>query len=106
MAKYYNADTLLEFVKNNTPTIEGQTTLQCVERAINEAPTADVREVKRGHWVSNRPNPDAMKKFHELGIGKAMSIHSVYWTCSECGTWGTPSGKFCSECGADMRGEV
>lgn len=47
MAKYYNADTLLEFVKNNTPTIDGHTTLQCVERAINEAPTADVVEVVR-----------------------------------------------------------
>lgn len=47
MAKYYNADTLLEFVKNNTPTIDGQTTMKCVERAIKEAPTADVVEVVR-----------------------------------------------------------
>ena len=45
MARYYNADTLLEFVKQNTPHIDGQTTMQCVERAILETPTADVVEV-------------------------------------------------------------
>ena len=54
MAKYCNVDTLLEFVKNNTPTIEGQTTLQCVERAIKEAPTADVVEVVRCGNCLNR----------------------------------------------------
>ena len=47
IAKYYNADTLLEFVKQNTPHIDGQTTMQCVERAILETPTADVVEVVR-----------------------------------------------------------
>lgn len=58
MANYYNADTLLEFVRNNTPTIAGQTTLQCVERAINEAPTADVVEVKHGKWKVKRDDYD------------------------------------------------
>ena len=47
MAKYYNAETLLEFVKQNTPNIDGETTMECVERAIKEAPTADVVEVVR-----------------------------------------------------------
>ena len=47
MAKYYNAETLLEFVKQNTPHIYGETTMECVERAIKEAPTADVEEVVR-----------------------------------------------------------
>ena len=42
MARYYEGDTLIEFVKNNTPHINGETTLACVERAIHKAPTADV----------------------------------------------------------------
>jgi len=48
MARYYNADALLNFVKQNTPHIDGETTMECVERAIKEAPTADIAEVK---WI-------------------------------------------------------
>ena len=47
MAEFYNAETLLEFVKQNTPNIDGETTMQCVERAIKNAPTAEVVEVVR-----------------------------------------------------------
>ena len=42
MARYYEENALIEFVKQYTPTIEGETTLECVERAIRNAPTADV----------------------------------------------------------------
>ena len=42
MARYYEETALIEFVKQYTPTIEGETTLECVERAIRYAPTADV----------------------------------------------------------------
>lgn len=42
MARYYEETALIEFVKQYTPTIEGETTLECVERAIRNAPTADV----------------------------------------------------------------
>lgn len=42
MARYYEEAALIEFVKKNTPTINGKTTMNCVERAIREAPTADV----------------------------------------------------------------
>lgn len=47
MARYYNADKLLEYVKRYTPHFDGETTMQCVERAILHAPTADVVEVVR-----------------------------------------------------------
>lgn len=47
MAEFYNVETLLDFVKQNTPHIDGETTKKCVERAIKEAPTADVVEVVR-----------------------------------------------------------
>lgn len=55
-----------------------------------------------GHWVKNKPNPDAMNNFHKKGIGLSMRKNSIFWTCSECGTWGTPYSKFCSECGTKM----
>lgn len=93
MAKYYNADTLLEFIKNNTPTIEGQTTLQCVERAINEAPTADVVEVWHSRWENI----------------------SGFDVCNICGTSpaycepkpNNPKGypPYCHNCGAKMDGK-
>jgi len=59
MAEFYNAETLLEFVKQNTPHIDGETTMKCVERAIKEAPTADVVEVVRckncKHFIATEP---------------------------------------------------
>lgn len=92
MAKYYNADTLLEFVKNNTPHIDGNTTMQCVEWSIKEAPTVDVKEVKRGHWIWLEGN---------------------LYECSECPEktevdekMNEPLYKFCPYCGADMRGDT
>lgn len=42
MERYYKEETLIEFVKNYSPNINGETTLECVERAIRNAPTADV----------------------------------------------------------------
>jgi hypothetical protein len=47
MAEYYNKETLLDFVKKYTPNFGGTTSLQCVERAIENAPTVDVVEVVR-----------------------------------------------------------
>ena len=46
MTQYYESETLIKFVKKYTPHINGETTLECVERAIREAPTDDVvREI-------------------------------------------------------------
>ena len=44
---YIEKETALEFVLNNTPHINGETTMKCVERAIKAIPTADVVEVVR-----------------------------------------------------------
>lgn len=95
MARYYNAETLLEFVKQYTPHINGETTMECVETAILNAPTADVVEVKHGEWTI---------KQDEYGC--------EYMVCSCCAEWfydgendtvdRTP--KYCSECGAKMDG--
>lgn len=69
---------------------------------LADLPTADVAEVKHGRWIEQKPNPEVMKEFHNLKIGRAMSENSIYWTCSECGLWGTPSQKYCPYCGAKM----
>ena len=44
---YIEREKTLEFVLNNTPHINGETTMKCVARAIKEVPTADVVEVVR-----------------------------------------------------------
>ena len=47
MADYIELKTAIEFVKKYAPTIDGMTTLGCVERALYNAPNADVTEVVR-----------------------------------------------------------
>lgn len=42
MPRYYEVEALIEFVKQYSPNINGATTLECVERAIRNAPTSDV----------------------------------------------------------------
>ena len=42
MARYYESEALIDFVKQNTPHFNSETTMECVERAIRNAPTADV----------------------------------------------------------------
>ena len=45
--EYIERGALIEFVKQNTPHIDGDTTMQCVERAMKAAPAADVVEVEK-----------------------------------------------------------
>lgn len=73
-----------------------------MQRIIDQ-PTIEAVPVVKAEWIKQKPNPDVMKRFHDMGIGKGMSENSIYWTCSNCGNWGTPNHKFCSNCGADMR---
>jgi hypothetical protein len=47
MAEYIEREAAIDFVKNNTPTIDGETTMQCVERSLKNAPAAEVVEVVR-----------------------------------------------------------
>ena len=70
---------------------------------VREQPTIEAVPVVYGEWIKNSPNIGVMEAFHRMGIGKEMSVNSIYWTCSVCGNWGTPNHKFCSNCGADMR---
>lgn len=74
--------------------------------AICDTPTADVVEVKHGHWVKHSPDVAAMRAFHKLGIGKGMNENSIFWTCSCCDSWGSLTQKYCNQCGAKMDGGI
>ena len=47
MAEYIERSEAVKFVKQNTPHINGETTMECVERSIQNVPAADVVEVVR-----------------------------------------------------------
>ena len=71
MARYYEESALIEFVKLYTPTIGGETTMECVERAIRNAPTADVapksevaREIFEEIENTLEPHIESFTKFH------------------------------------------
>ena len=66
--------------------------------AIDNAPSADVVEVKHGHWIFHKPFDNGRKNCNEC------------IECSQCHTWlgydcyaKTP---YCPNCGARMDGEV
>ena len=107
MARYIDADLL----KKNCKITNGfDDNFKCVSlktlgEVIDNQPTVDVAPVVHGEWLRHEPNPRIMEGFHEMGIGKVMSINSIYWTCSECGCWGTLSHNYCFKCGAKMDGK-
>ncbi len=111
MARYIDAELLKKNIRVNfmpNVDVDGTVTVENAERyflnLIDKTSSADVEEVKHGHWVRNSPNPELMKIFHNKGIAEGMSEKSIFWTCSECGIWGSRSGKRCSHCGAKMDG--
>ena len=55
---------------------------------IKEMPTADVRENVRGYWEKRKDKP-----------------LQNWYQCSNCGAICGETPKYCSECGADMRGD-
>ena len=105
MARYIDADL---FKENTNPVWFFATNGYCglydkkdIEDMIDEQPTADVQEIKHGHWVF---------------VGKAEPAYDIFgkktWAdeikCSECGfqTWsieGHKYAEFCSRCGAKMQ---
>ena len=94
--EYIERGALIEFVKQNTPHIDGDTTMQCVERAMKAAPAADVVEVVHGEWI-DKPTG---------AYGRMQS-----W-CSACGKHSGIGGiesnrhkPYCPNCGARMDGE-
>jgi rubrerythrin len=62
---------------------------------VHFKPTADVVEVRHGHWIEHIEKPSWLEDDVE-----------VYYNCSECGTshWSIEP-PYCPECGARMDGE-
>lgn len=88
MPRYIDAEMLRE---NICPWVEN-TTLVMPVQALDDAPTADVVEVKRGEW-----------KIPTTIGGRAFNVPH----CSVCN--GIPCGvdentKYCPNCGAEMKG--
>ena len=98
--EYIERGALIEFVKQNTPNIDGDTTMRCVERALKAAPAADVVEVKHGEWI-----------YHECVSSYDGAISG--YSCSECCSFVDEEifdsdvfhKDFCGHCGAKMDGE-
>lgn len=44
MAEYIERSEAIEFIKHNTPNINGETTVKCVVRSLKNVPAADVAE--------------------------------------------------------------
>jgi hypothetical protein len=93
MAKYYEAETLLEFVKQYTPHFDGETTMQCVVKAIKEAPTADVAEVKHGEWIYHVDDLFPADGTIECSVCHEEESLLLY------------NNNYCPNCGAKMDGE-
>lgn len=55
---------------------------------IKEYPTADVVEVRHGHWVKEKPD---------------VLIHWHCSACKKCYYLEEPKSNYCPECGAKMR---
>ena len=87
MAKYLSQKYCLSCVDNflskTGMPIAAQYFYDCF-REIDEV-AADVQPVKRGHWI-------------EIDYG-------MFYECSECGNVREFERNFCSNCGADMRGD-
>lgn len=89
--EYIERGAAIEFVEQYTPHLEGETTLQCVESALQNVPAADVVEVRHGEW------------------GKEKWVHTDQHICSLCHSTvrvhtQSVQYKFCPYCGAKMKG--
>ena len=102
MARLIDADLLLE--DNTWEWFDDWGNYTLAGQAIADAPTADAAPVVHAEWTRQSQNPDVMQLFHEQGIGKGMGVNSIFWTCSECKSWGTPAHNYCQNCGAKMDG--
>lgn len=72
------------------------------EIIVMQSPTIEAEPVRHGEWIRKEPNPEFIKKLHELGIAKQLGEASVYWVCSECEKFGILHNKYCPNCGAKM----
>ena len=102
MPRYIDADALLEEFDTEAPTnwndteseIQEQTDFRYYRGLVENAPTADVAEVKHGEWIRK----DGFLVCSECDATKPIAFSTVlkttYYKCD-----------FCNRCGAKMDGE-
>lgn len=98
MARYIDAEELQEEIKSLSVMLGGnsvfKTAKESVLRIIDDQPTADVMEVKHGHWIED------IKEIVPLnGIVPIKTL--VGYRCSECGRAEICKEPYCN-CGAKM----
>lgn len=98
MARYIDADKLMESMRNGLFPNEKIETPFDVLRAIEQTPTADVVEVKHGEWIS--PRPSGGYDFYcscckEFAITYEDSNYREQYHLTD----------YCPNCGAKMDGE-
>lgn len=94
MAKYIDADKLtdkLEELQFNAPVMTPVMKIHNVIELVEDQPTADVVEVKRGKWEK--------RTFIVFDNEIKDSYH-----CSECNTTWDTATNYCPNCGAKMDG--
>lgn len=102
MDHFINKEFVLRRIQDTPPIGDvGKVTLQQVYADIQSITPADVRENKHGRWIGENGET--------VGIDANGFVEDTA-TCSECGAWLVASdeywvkGRFCPDCGADMRG--
>ena len=94
MSRYIDADNLKERIPKDIHEDVFENCSNCellddeqVKELIDLQPTADVRENVKGYWKKRKDKP-----------------LQNWYQCSNCGAICGETPKYCSECGADMRG--
>lgn len=98
MPRYIDKDKLINNLKEDCATLVKERWfddyVQGYSSAIDDItaePTADVQEVKHGHWIE------------QAKIKKDGEVRLVHWQCSLCGCFlGTNTANYCPACGAKM----
>lgn len=99
MSRYINVDAI-NWVTIEVPMLDGMLVrtnrldgLYALKDEVDNIPTADVQEVRHGHWVK------------QIKIRKDEEVRLVHWQCSLCGCFlGTNTANYCPNCGAKMDG--
>lgn len=96
--RFANIETIVEFVKKYTPCINGETTMECVEQSIRNAPTIEVVPKELYEQILWERNI-AMEQLEEHGIGfaakKKNDVVKAQWLevsggriiCDHCGNY-------------------
>ena len=85
-----NVETMVEFVRKYTPCINGETTMECVERSIRNAPTIEAKPVVHAHWTGSNGTHCSHCERSYMDVADADS-----WESSDIP-------DFCPYCGATM----